>query len=53
MDDLMGNRFWVGCGFFLGGTGEGKRNSRARTAESFSQNDESLQTALFMLYITY
>ena len=30
-----GRRFWVGRGcFFLGGAGEGKRNSRARNAET-------------------
>ena len=32
--------------FFLGGAGEGKRSSRARFAEKFSQNG-GLQTALF------
>jgi hypothetical protein len=41
-------RLWI---FFLGGAGEGTRNSRTRTTESFSQDDTSLQTALFMLYI--
>ena len=29
-------RTWM---FFLGGTGEGKRNSRARAVETFSQDD--------------
>ncbi len=37
--------------FFLGGRGRGRGNSRTRTAESFSQDDASLRTALFMFYI--
>jgi hypothetical protein len=36
-----------------GGSGEGKRNSRVRTVEVFSQDDTRFQTTLFMLYITY
>ena len=45
--DLMRRCFRVGCGcFFLGGAGEGKRSSRARFAEKFSQNG-GLQTAPF------
>ena len=52
-----GRRFWVGRGcFFLGGAGEGKRNSRARNAETmrrcFAGRCE-FQTACFMLYIIY
>ncbi len=49
---LMGRRFWVGCGFFfLGERGRGRGNSRASTVESFSQDDTSLRTTLFMLCI--
>jgi hypothetical protein len=36
--------------FFLGGAGEGKRSSRARFAEKFSQNG-GLQTAPVYVYI--
>jgi hypothetical protein len=39
---FFGRFFWAG---------RGRRNSRARTAESFSQDDASFRTALFMLYI--
>jgi len=49
----MRRRFRVGCGcFFLGGAGEGKRSSRARFAEKFSQNG-GLQTArvCYILYV--
>ncbi len=48
-----GETFWVGCGsFFSWGLGEGKRNSRARSAWIvFSLDDVSFRTALFMLYI--
>jgi hypothetical protein len=38
----MRRRFWVGCGcFFLGGAGEGKRRSRVRVAEKFSQDQRA------------
>jgi hypothetical protein len=37
----MGRHFWVGCGCFLGGTGEGKRSSRVRVAEKFSQDERA------------
>ena len=51
--DLMRRRFRVGCGcFFLGGAGEGKRSSRARFAEKFSQNG-GLQTDPILCYILY
>ena len=55
MGYLMGRLFWVGCGFFSWGDGGGEEESRAGTADSFSQDDASLQTALFMtrLYIIY
>ena len=37
--------------FFLGGEGEGKRNSRARNAETFSQDDpSSKQTCVYVIY---
>jgi len=52
MGDLMGSHFgWV-VDFFLGGAGEGKRNSRARLPRRFRRRRE-FQTALFMfiLYI--
>ena len=39
--------------FFFGGVGEGKRNSRARNAETFSQDDASSKQPCFMLYIIY
>ena len=49
--DLMRRRFRVGCGcFVLEGAGEGKRISRARFAEKFSQNG-GLQTAPVYVYI--
>jgi hypothetical protein len=38
--------------FFLGGAGEGKRSSRARFAEKFSQNG-GLRTAPILCYILY
>jgi hypothetical protein len=42
--DSWGDVFgWVED-FFLGGGGQGKRNSRTRTTESFSEDDTSLQT---------
>jgi hypothetical protein len=52
MGNLMGRRFWVGRGcFFLGGVGEGRRNSRARTAETFSQDDaSSKQPWVYVIY---
>jgi hypothetical protein len=43
-------RLWI---FFLGGRGRGRRNSRASTTESFSQDDTRFRTSLFMLYIIY
>jgi hypothetical protein len=33
--------FYRGMVFFFGGSGEGKRNSRVRTADAFSQDDTS------------
>ena len=42
-EEAFSGRLWM---FFLGGAGEGKRSSRARFAEKFSQNG-GLQTALF------
>ncbi len=39
--------FFFGCFFWAG---RGRRNSRARTAESFSQDDASFRTAHFILY---
>ena len=52
MGNLMGRRFWVGRGcFFLGGAGEGKRNSRARAVETFSQDDaSSKQPWVYVIY---
>jgi len=41
-EEAFSGRLWM---FFLGGAGEGKRSSRARFAEKFSQNG-GLQTAL-------
>ena len=48
-EEAFSGRLWM---FFLGGAGEGKRSSRARFAEKFSQNG-GLQTALcmFILYV--
>ena len=41
-------RTWM---FFLGGEGEGKRNSRARNAETFSQDDaSSKQPWVYVIY---
>ncbi len=38
--DLMRSRFWVGCGcFFIWGEGGGKRSSRVRVPEKFSQDE--------------
>ena len=39
--------------FFLGGAGEGKRNSRARAVETFSQDDASSKQPLTVYYILY
>lgn len=54
--DSVGGRF--GCvvdGFSLGlvwgGRGRGRGNSRSRTPESFSEDDTSFRTVLFMLHI--
>jgi hypothetical protein len=46
-EEAFSGRLWM---FFLGGEGEGKRSSRARFVEKFSQNG-GLQTALCVLYI--
>jgi len=53
MGDLMGRHFgWV-VDFFLGGAGEGKRNSRARLPRRFRRRRE-FQTALCVyVYIIY
>ena len=52
MRNLMGRRFGVGRGcFFWGGEGEGKRNSRVRPVETFSQDDASSKQPGCMLYI--
>jgi hypothetical protein len=32
----MGRHFWVGCGRFFGGAGEGKRSSKVCVVEKFS-----------------
>jgi hypothetical protein len=45
--DVLG-RLWMV--FFLGGSGEGKRNSRARTTEAFLQDDTSSKQP-FLCYI--
>ena len=50
--DLMGRHFgWV-VDFFLGGAGEGKRNSRARLLRRFRRRRE-FQTARVYVYIIY
>jgi hypothetical protein len=47
MGNLMGRRFWVGRGFFF--LGGGKRNSRVRNVETFSQDDaSSKQTCVYV-----
>jgi hypothetical protein len=52
MGNLMGRHFWVGCGFFSWGGGGGEEETPGQsTAESFSQDDTSLRTALF--YVIY
>ncbi len=49
MRDLMGSHFgWV-VDFFLGGAGEGKRNSRPRLPRRFRRRRE-FQTVLYVLY---
>jgi hypothetical protein len=48
-EETFSGRLWM---FFLGGAGEGKRSSRARFAEKFSQNG-GLQTAPILCYILY
>ena len=52
MGNMMGRRFWVGRGcFFSGRGGGGKRDSRARTVETFSQDDtSSKQTWVYVIY---
>ncbi len=35
---------------FLGGTGEGKRSSRVRVAEKFSQDERALNSPVCVLY---
>jgi hypothetical protein len=50
--DLMRSRFWVGCGcFFLRGTGEGKRSSRVRVPEKFSQDERTPNSPVRVIYI--
>jgi hypothetical protein len=52
MGNLMGRNFWVGCGFFSWGDGGGEEETPGQsTTESFSEDDTSLRTVLFMLYI--
>ena len=58
MRNFDGGAFWVGCGWFFfgilvgGGRGRGRDNVRARTAGSFSLDDEHCQTApFFMLWV--
>ncbi len=52
MGNMMGRRFWVGRGcFFSGRGGGGKRDSRARAVETFSQDDTSSKQPWCMLYI--
>ena len=49
----MGRHFgWV-VDFFLGGVGEGKRNSRARLPRRFRRRREFQTALLYMLYIIY
>jgi hypothetical protein len=48
-EETFSGRLWM---FFLGGAGEGKRSSRARFAERFSQNG-GLQTAPILCFIYY
>jgi hypothetical protein len=38
--------------FFLGGSGDGKRNSRSRVVETFAQDDTSSKQS-FLCYILY
>jgi hypothetical protein len=53
MGNLMGRRFgWVVDGFFLGGTGEGKRNSRSRTTVCFRRTTRGSKQS-FLCYILY
>ena len=53
--DLMGSRFWVGCGFFSWGDGGGEEEASGHVLMSrFSQDYARFQTApFFMLYIIY
>ena len=53
MGNLMGRHFWVGCGsFFLGGEGEGKRNSRARLSRRFRRTTR-VPNSPVLCYILY
>ncbi len=51
--EFDGETFWVGCGwFFLGGSGEGKRNYRSRTAVCFRRTTRGSKQP-FLCYILY
>ncbi len=53
MGDLMRRHFgWV-VDFFLGGAGEGKRNSRTRLSRWFRRRREFQTALLYMIYIIY
>jgi hypothetical protein len=46
----MGRHFWVGCGCFSWRDGEGKRSSRVRVAEKFSQDERAPNSPVSVLY---
>jgi hypothetical protein len=51
MGNLMGRRFWVGRGcFFLGGTGEGKRNSRVQLPRRFRRTTRVPNSPVYVIY---
>ncbi len=51
---LMGRHFWVDCGcffyYFLGGVVEGKRSSRVRVVEKFSQDERAPNRPVCVIY---
>ena len=52
--EIEGRRFWVerGC-FFLGGAGEGKRNSRARLPRRFRRTTRVPNSPVYVIYYIF
>ena len=50
---LDGETFWVGCGFFLGGVGVGKRTRQGKYCRVVFAGDARVQTDPFFYVIYY